>query len=127
MQVCLCVINLFDLQAGDITLPKRCSLPQQQLSSSSSLVDMLRKPFRRKSVPNSPVIGRTEDPSSGVGQPDDVVIVKIVEPTVITHAHSQSLIVPDISLTTNSVSLHSLSSVVRLLLTACCDLTITMS
>ncbi|XP_046682516.1 tyrosine-protein kinase Fer isoform X4 [Homalodisca vitripennis] len=52
---------------NDVSPMKRSSLTQQSLNSSTSLVDMLRKPFRRKSVPNSPVTGRSADPSSGIG------------------------------------------------------------
>ncbi|XP_075230851.1 tyrosine-protein kinase Fer isoform X3 [Lycorma delicatula] len=56
-----------DNHTADILPPKRPSLPNTTLTGSSSLVDILRKPFRRKSVPSSPLIGRSEDPSSGIG------------------------------------------------------------
>uniref|UniRef100_A0A1B6F723 Tyrosine-protein kinase n=1 Tax=Cuerna arida TaxID=1464854 RepID=A0A1B6F723_9HEMI len=59
--------NVNDNQINDVSPMKRSSLTQQSLNSSTSLVDMLRKPFRRKSVPNSPVTGRSADPSSGIG------------------------------------------------------------
>ncbi|XP_039290002.1 tyrosine-protein kinase Fer isoform X8 [Nilaparvata lugens] len=61
-------------QTSDILPPsaKRPSLPSQSLAVSASLVDMLRKPFRRKSVPNSPLLRSAaaacgDDPSSGIG------------------------------------------------------------
>ncbi|RZF47941.1 hypothetical protein LSTR_LSTR008745 [Laodelphax striatellus] len=69
---------------SDILPPKRPSLPSQSLHVSASLVDMLRKPFRRKSVPNSPLLrsGALADPSSGVGAlNDDVTIVSIEPPS----------------------------------------------
>ncbi|XP_022207517.2 tyrosine-protein kinase Fer isoform X2 [Nilaparvata lugens] len=70
--------NTFDQNqenhTSDILPPsaKRPSLPSQSLAVSASLVDMLRKPFRRKSVPNSPLLRSAaaacgDDPSSGIG------------------------------------------------------------
>lgn len=75
---------------------KRSSLTPQ-LNSSNSLVDMLRKPFRRKSVPSSPVTGRSGDP--GVGS--DLLLSLEPQPL--------SLIVPEPI--KHSISLHSLDMV----------------
>ncbi|KAG8264353.1 hypothetical protein J6590_014641 [Homalodisca vitripennis] len=87
---------------NDVSPMKRSSLTQQSLNSSTSLVDMLRKPFRRKSVPNSPVTGRSADPSSGVGQcPDDLEPQPLSLIVPDTHSHTRS----------RSVSLHSLNVV----------------
>lgn len=98
--------NNQDSSTADVLPPKRPSLPNAALTGSSSLVDILRKPFRRKSVPSSPLIGRSEDPSSGVGLNEDVTIVAI-EPS----PSPPTLIVPDINTTliNNSINVQSLS------------------
>ncbi|XP_054280011.1 tyrosine-protein kinase Fer isoform X2 [Macrosteles quadrilineatus] len=95
--------NIADNQLNDVSPMKRSSLPHQTQSSTNSLVDMLRKPFRRKSVPSSPTARRPSVPISGVGCDNDLVISNLEpQPT--------SLIVPDLSLT-HSVSLHSLNMI----------------
>lgn len=82
-------------QLNEISPMKRSSLTQQSLNSSTSLVDMLRKPFRRKSVPNSPVTQRSDV------RDDELSVVLNLEPQPL------SLIVPDPPLK-HSLSIHSL-------------------